>query len=145
MLCQKCGKELPPDSNFCDGCGAKVEVYQNYSAGGQSQQQFNSSSEFRYTNNTQPPYTQPNYAVNNQRYEDTSVMTVGQYILTFFLCALPVVGFILTLIWAFGGDVNVNKRNYCRAMLITYAIVIGLYVLLVFFIAFLVIMSGNLM
>ena len=35
---------------------------------------------------------------------------------------IPVVGIILAVIWAFGGCKKINKRNYCRAMLIMMVI-----------------------
>lgn len=28
MFCQKCGREIPDDSTFCTGCGAKVNISQ---------------------------------------------------------------------------------------------------------------------
>jgi hypothetical protein len=72
----------------------------------------------------QPVYQQP---VNPQPTEDTSVMTTGQWVLTTFLLALPCVGLILAIVWAFG-DGNVNKKNYCRAWLIWYVVGIVLSV-----------------
>lgn len=74
----------------------------------------------------QPVYTQP---VNPQPTEDTSVMTTGQWMLTTFLLALPCVGLILAIVWAFGNG-NVNRKNYCRAWLIWYLVVIVLSVIL---------------
>jgi hypothetical protein len=45
-------------------------------------------------------------------------LTVGEYIIMFILMGIPLVGFILMLVWAFGSDVNTNKKNYSRAILI---------------------------
>ena len=61
----------------------------------------------------QPVYQQPT--------EDTSVMSVGQWILTTLILALPCVGLIMAFVWGFGSG-NVNRKNYCRAWLIWYAI-----------------------
>lgn len=47
-----------------------------------------------------------------------------------FLTGIPLVGFILTLVWGFGGDVNENKRNYCRAKLVW--LLIGIAVTVIF-------------
>ena len=57
----------------------------------------------------QPVYQQPT--------EDTSVMSMGQWMLTTFLLALPCVGLIMAFVWGFGSG-NVNRKNYCRAWLI---------------------------
>jgi uncharacterized membrane protein YqjE len=59
---------------------------------------------------------------------DTRPLSTGEYFLTMLLLGLPLVGFILMLVWAFGGG-NVNRRNLCRAVLIFTVIVIGLWLL----------------
>ena len=67
---------------------------------------------------------QQNYANNpNSQYSgmDTSPMSMGDWLLT-----------ILSLIWAFGKNGNVNRRNFCRAQLIITAVVIALYVVIFF-------------
>ena len=38
------------------------------------------------------------------------------------LACIPIVGFILLIVWAFGGCRKINKRNFARAMLIMMAI-----------------------
>ena len=38
------------------------------------------------------------------------------------LACIPIVGFILLIVWAFGGCKKINKRNFARAMLIMMAI-----------------------
>lgn len=62
---------------------------------------------------------------NNYSY-DSSVMTVGQWIVTMLLLAIPVVNIVLLFVWAFSGNTNLNKRNYCRATLIIGAVAIVL-------------------
>ena len=57
-------------------------------------------------------------------------MKVGEYILMFILTGIPLVGFILLLVWAFGSSTNTNKKNYARAVLILGLIGVVLYVLL---------------
>lgn len=61
-------------------------------------------------------------------------MSVGQWVATMLLLAIPLVNIILLFVWAFGSNVNTNKKNYCRAALIIAAVVLVLYIL--FFIAF---------
>lgn len=94
------------------------------------------------TNNTQqipvvPPQTnyqnqqQANYNPGqqpyNQQYSPYSPnlalpMTVGDFILTFFLLAIPIVNIILVFVWAFGESVNQNKKNMAKAVLILMVI-----------------------
>lgn len=45
------------------------------------------------------------------------VMTTGQWILTTLIMAIPLVGIVMTFVWAFGNGNN-NRKNYCRAALI---------------------------
>ena len=78
---------------------------------------------------------QQNYANNpNSQYSgmDTSPMSMGDWLLTILACMIPCAGTILSLIWAFGKNGNVNRRNFCRAQLIITAVVIALYVVIFF-------------
>jgi hypothetical protein len=45
-------------------------------------------------------------------------LSVGQYIGMFLLMSIPIVNLIMPLVWAFGGSVNTNKKNFARAFLI---------------------------
>ncbi len=71
----------------------------------------------------QPVYQQPVYQ-QPQHVEDTSVMTTGQWMVTTLIMGLPCIGLIMTFVWAFG-DGNVNRKNYCRSVLIWMLIGIG--------------------
>ncbi len=106
MFCDKCGKQLPDNARFCDGCGNVLEQSQQGTAV-PYQQGYN---QHVNANNWEMP--QGNY--NNL----TSPMGLGQWILTIFLFGIPIVGFVLMIMSAFGGNVNLNKKNYARAMLI---------------------------
>jgi len=56
-------------------------------------------------------------------------LSVGQYILTFIILAIPIVGIIMIFVWAFGSSANLNKRNFARAILIMWiiGIVLGIF------------------
>ena len=43
--------------------------------------------------------------------------------------AIPIVGFIMLFVWAFGSGSNLSKPNWAKAALIFYAIIIILYFL----------------
>ena len=62
-----------------------------------------------------PPVPQQGFI---QKPQNTEPMRVGQYIGTMIISAIPLVGFIMLLVWAFGSDTNINKKNYARAVLI---------------------------
>ena len=95
-----------------------------------NQQTTNQQTTNQQTTYQQPVYQQPVYQqpVYQQPVQDTSVMSVGQWMLTTLVLALPCIGLIMSFVWAFGNG-NVNRKNYCRAWLIWYVIAIVLGIL----------------
>jgi len=65
---------------------------------------------------------------------DTSPMSVGDWVITMILLAIPVVGIVMLIYWIVSSTGNINRRNYCLASLVivAIAIVIGI-VFAVFF------------
>ena len=59
-------------------------------------------------------------------------LTTGAFLVMFLLQAIPLVGFILLLVWAFGSDVNINKKSFARAILVMSVIVFCLWLVVVF-------------
>lgn len=92
MICRNCGKDIADGSPVCNYCGYTTE------APGQ-----------------QPMPMAPN-TIN------ALPMTVGSYIITLIVLAIPLVGFIMSLVWSFSSNVNINKKNLCRAILIIYLV-----------------------
>jgi len=73
------------------------------------------------------PYN-PYYQMNQVR---NQVPTVGNYIVMYLLQMIPLVNFILLIVWAVGGSgTPLWKTNYARANFILMAISIGISVLL---------------
>lgn len=70
------------------------------------------------------------------RAEDTSVMSIKDWVITLFITAIPLVGFVMLFVWAFGSDTNLNKQNWAKGTLILVAIIAALY-----FIVFVLFMS----
>ena len=132
MFCGNCGTKLPEGAKFCGSCGTSTEPAQHVNpepqvntAPNQSQQQAAPPPyQQGYASPPPPPQATTYYAPSN-----TEPLRVGQYILMFILLSIPIVGFILTLVWAFGGSVNLNKKNYARAVLILAVIGIVLSIL----------------
>jgi len=58
-------------------------------------------------------------------------LSVKDWLITLLLMSIPLVGFVLLFVYAFGSSENVNKQNWAKAQLIFIAIIIGL--MIVFF------------
>lgn len=54
---------------------------------------------------------------------------ITDWIITFFLLAIPVLNIILLLIWAFSSDTNPSKANFAKAYLIIFLIFAALLTL----------------
>lgn len=118
MFCPKCGNNVPESTKFCPTCGALLAGEAQQAPAAESQPQ------------SQPQY-QPQQPVYQAAPADNNpaALKVSQFFWLDFLTSIPLVGFILTLVWGFGGDVNENKRNYCRAKLVWLLIGIALAIL----------------
>ena len=62
---------------------------------------------------------------------DDEVVGVGNWVLSLFLAALPVIGLILLFVWGFGSSTPQSKKNWARAMLIWELIAIVATILLI--------------
>jgi len=56
-------------------------------------------------------------------------LTIGDWLITFLIQAIPVVGFIMLFVWAFGGDTHPSKKTWAQATLIFMAIVVVLTII----------------
>jgi len=53
----------------------------------------------------------------------------GEWIVTFLVAAIPIVGLIMLFVWAFGSGANESKANWAKAVLIWGTVVVGIYVI----------------
>lgn len=70
---------------------------------------------------------------NNMQFQQNlneQTMTLGDWLVTLLLTAIPFVNIILLIVWAFSSNTNLNKKNYSKAMLIFMSIGIVLTILL---------------
>jgi len=67
-------------------------------------------------------------------------MTIGEWLITFIITAIPLVGIIMLFVWAFGGDTNPNKKTWAQAYLIL--MLIGIVLAIIFFGVILTIISS---
>ena len=62
---------------------------------------------------------------------DTRPLTVGEWMLTLLVLAIPLVNLVMYLVWAFSGMGNVNRRNFCRASIYWFLIILGIWLAIV--------------
>jgi len=59
-------------------------------------------------------------------------LTVGDWIITLIILAIPLVGLIFLLYWALSSTSNVNRKNFCIAYIVLALIFVGIFVVLMF-------------
>ena len=57
------------------------------------------------------------------------VMSLGDWIITFIILAIPLVNIIMLFVWGFSSSTNPNKQNFAKATLIIYLVGIILFFL----------------
>jgi hypothetical protein len=71
--------------------------------------------------------------MENLSTEPTSqIMSYKEWALTIFISSLPLIGFIMLLVWAFGDDGNIHKKNWAKGSLLLALIAL----IMVFFFLF---------
>ena len=63
------------------------------------------------------------------RDSDNNYISVGSWMWMMFVTAIPIIGWIMIIVWAFVGD-NESRKNYFRAILMWVLLVIMLVVIL---------------
>jgi len=62
-----------------------------------------------------------------QQNSTESVMSVKDWLITMLIISIPLVGFIMIFVWAFGDNTNKNKANWAKASLLLILIILGIY------------------
>jgi hypothetical protein len=68
--------------------------------------------------------------VDIQNQQGEQPVTLGEWMITMLITAIPLVGIIMLFVWAFGSGTNTSKANWAKASLLW--IVIGVVIGLVF-------------
>lgn len=103
--------------------GQQAQKGENYQQAGGYQQEHSQ---------TVPPYMPQ----NNQYGNDTSVLGIGQWVMTLIMGMIPCVGIILYIVWGFSSAGNENRKNFCRAQLLIIAVLFVLYILVAVMLGF---------
>lgn len=67
-------------------------------------------------------------------------MSIGDWIITFIITYIPLIGFIMLFVWAFGDSTHPSKKTWAQASLIM--MVIAVVLVIVFFGIFASILGG---
>ena len=151
-ICTKCGADMAQGTKFCTSCGAAQLSNADDGAGpqaadtasqasqqaqahqpGGAQQQTHAQTPPPAAHNQQPAPQQANQQPTSQDAKNHVIGTLG-WLGTLILFAIPIVGLVLCIVWAFGGG-NLNRRNFARACLILSVIAIALSVVSAFVLA----------
>lgn len=123
MKCLNCGAEARGD--FCGNCGANLKLQRD-----QMSEQVNGVNTYNYNQNTRKnqyqsfPQNEPMIPPNYQP------ITMWGYFGYQLLFAIPCVGFILLLVFSFGGTQNVNLKNFARSYFCIYILIFAIYLIL---------------
>ena len=120
MNCPKCGAPAAQGEKFCKNCGSEIPAAPaqpvSYAAPAQTQPTY-----------TAPPvYSAPMQQPSGYSPEYKPIGAWG-YIGYNILFAIPIIGFILLIVFAVSRD-NINRRNYARSFLLVMLIAIVLAV-----------------
>lgn len=62
----------------------------------------------------------------NRREDSSEVVSVGEWLVTSLIMAIPIVNIVMVFVWAFGGGAKKSKANFFKAAIIMMIISIVL-------------------
>lgn len=65
--------------------------------------------------------------------QNNQPVKTGDWVVTLLITAIPVIGFVMLFVWAFGNNANPSKANWAKATLLWFAIIIILYIFFAIF------------
>lgn len=60
---------------------------------------------------------------------DTRPLTLGEWMITILILAIPLVNIVMYLYWALSEGGNLNRKRFCQASLLWFLILIGIGIL----------------
>ena len=79
---------------------------------------------------------------NVSTHDNAQVMSVKEWALTIFIASLPIVGFIMMLVWAFDAGTNIHKKNWAKGYLLIMILMIILSLLFLFVFGGMAVLAG---
>ena len=72
-------------------------------------------------------------------------VSVGDWVITYIITLIPLVGFIMLFVWAFGSNTKTSKANWAKAALILFAIgvVLSILISVIFGVGIISMLSGG--
>ena len=146
MYCNQCGAPLPQPTGHCPACGAPTPYAaapaQSSAApgAGQDAAQNESESTCGHTSGDEAPFTMPgeeprpggpHYRKIPVSHQSGEKLSAVQYMLTFLLFSVPVVGLVAMLLYAFSEQGN-PRRELARGFLLFRLILAAIVFALVF-------------
>ena len=108
MFCPNCGKSNPDGSKFCENCGSNM-LESNGVQQAAPQQPVAPPPAPVYQQPPQPQYQTPAAPANL-----SAPLSVGGFLGTMIVMAIPIVNIIMLFVWGFGANANLNRKNLCR-------------------------------
>lgn len=140
MHCTSCGSEIPEGVKFCGSCGKPSGQAMQQGPVQQAQpvcqpiKQVQPAQQTVQQTNNQQVVHQVTGGEEQKPSSDSkyAVMSVGGYMGSMFVMGIPVIGWLIAIIWACGGSKKVNRRNLARATIIFTIIIFGIFALIGF-------------
>ena len=63
-------------------------------------------------------------------YQENQVVKMGEWMITYLITMIPLVGLIMMFVWAFSSNTKPSKANWAKAALLWSAIVVAIYILI---------------
>jgi len=135
-FCPSCGTRIENGGVFCPSCGKPVQATAPaqaappvYTAAPQPAPVYAAAPQPQPQPTYQTTYNQYSTSSGGYQAQNSPPLTVGQYIGMFIIASLGIIGFIFLLIWAFGSEPNLNKKNYAKAVLLLGLIISAVSIL----------------
>ncbi len=144
QFCEHCGTPLHMTDKFCPGCGQRVISESARPSGNRTASAGTSGAAGAAAGKTgyQSAGGQKDWdafrgqktgSAQNQIYYEPETgreMTIGNWIVTLIITVIPIVGFIMLIVWAVGGSPKFPaRRNWAIAQFIIMAVIIALFII----------------